>query len=271
MADSAITCPNGHENEAGSKFCETCGATLGAAAASTPPPGDAAIPAQRRQEMGQPATSPTQPGGGVRMRTVVLLAALIGIGAAVATGGLVFFLAGDDEEPAVAAEPSATATAQPSPTLEPTASSAPATAAPGASRETALALGVAKRGFNGWDLSIVRADFDAVIDVMNENQFNEPPMDGHTFMLVRIQATNVEAGDGAELETFTFSVQDDAGNEWRDYVEGCGVVPDDFSLLEPTADTGQFLEGNLCFQVPVDEIGNLMFYDDASNTWFALR
>jgi hypothetical protein len=284
MSDSSITCPNGHQNEAGSKFCETCGTALRAAAAAAPSPADRPLPAQRREEPPSPAQSDPVVTGGVRMRTVVLLAALVGIGAAVATGGLVFLLAGGDDD--APAEAEATETAEPSPSPGETATPAPPTEVPsptptplpGETREQPLPLGVARRGFDGWEVFVVRADFDVVQEVMAENPLNEPPAAGNTFVLVRLNATNREVEPDAGEETAEFSpgvtyrLVDAEGNEFASFDEPrCGVIPDGFAFLDNPQPRGGAVEGNICFQVPIAITSDVVMFDDASNTWFALR
>ena len=107
MSDPSTTCRNGHENEPGSKFCEQCGVALVAAAArlQPPPAGESAPPRPDGSPRGR--GQPSSMGGGIPARTVVLLAAIIGIGAAAATGGLIYFLSGGDAE-SVSPEPTAT-------------------------------------------------------------------------------------------------------------------------------------------------------------------
>jgi hypothetical protein len=281
MTEPSITCRNGHENEPGSKFCEQCGVALVATAArlEPPPAGESAPPGP----VGSPRTQgqPASMGGGIPARTVVLLAAVIAIGAAAATGGLVYFLSGDDAE-SVSPEPTATIPAtipaQPTPTAVPTDTPTPTpTPLPGETAGNPLPLGVAKRGFDGWEVFVARADFDAVQEVLARNPLNEPPADGNTFVIVRLSATNREAQPDAGSDTTefspgsTFQLVGDGENYYSFDNEGCGVIPDGFVFLDNPQPRGGTVEGNICFHVPITFSTAAVLFDDASNTYFALR
>jgi hypothetical protein len=221
-------------------------------------------------------------GGGISTRTVVLLAAVIGIGAAAATGGLIYFLSGGDAE-SLSPEPTATVpatiTAPPTPTTVPTDTpTATPTPLPGETAANPLPLGVAKRGFDGWEVFVARADFDAVQEVLARNPLNEPPMDGHSFVIVRLNATNREAqpnagGDTTEFSPgSTFQLVGAGGESFYSFDnEGCGVIPDGFVFLDNPQPRGGSVEGNICFHVPIAFTATAVLFDDASNTYFALR
>ena len=121
----------------------------------------------------------------------------------------------------------------------------------------------------------MRSDFDVVREVLARNPNNEPPLDGHTFVLVRLNATNREVveEDPAEFRPGpTFVLVDPEGSEYHTFDNGgCGVIPDGFVFLDNPQSPGGSVEGNICYHVPLDVIDDVVLFADASNTWFALR
>ncbi len=261
MTEPTVTCPNGHENAPGGRFCETCGAALTPAAGALP--------------------APTTAGGGLSPRVIYSLAAFIAIAAAIATGGAILLFAGGDDDDDVAAvgpSPTVAATDTPAPTATDTAvPTATPTPLPGQTRENPLPVGVGERGFDGWEVFVVRSDFDVVQEVLAENPNNESPKDSNTFVLVRLNATNREAAPDegkttTEFRTYTYALVDAHGKRYRTFEnDGCGVIPDGFTFLYNPQERDGTVEGNICFQIPQDITGDVVMFDDASNTWFALR
>jgi hypothetical protein len=112
---------------------------------------------------------------------------------------------------------------------------------------------------------------------MAENPNNEPPMDGFTFVLVRLNATNREAepDEGettAEYRARQLILVDGEGTEHHTFEnDGCGVIPDGFAFLDNPQPRGGTVEGNICFHVPQAITNDVVLFDDGSNTYFALR
>jgi hypothetical protein len=225
---------------------------------------------------------PRQPPGdekraGISPTFVYAVAAFVAIAAAVATAGAFVLFSGDDDEPAEpqpTATVEATATTGGSPTPEPSATTP---ALPGETRDNPLGVGVTRRGFDGWEIYVVRSDFDVVQEVMAENPNNEPPRDGWTFALVRISATNREAEpdegeETSEYRPFAMALIDGDGTEYFTFEnDGCGVIPDGFAFIFGPQPRGGTVEGNICFHVPQESAGEFVLFDDGSDTWFALR
>ena len=281
MTEPTVTCRNGHENSAGGRFCETCGVALeGRGPATSPPPPD-------RSPAGTTATPPppaprTSGGAGLSPRFVYIMAAFVAIAAAIATAGAFLLFSGDDDEPAGAeSTPTSEAPAPtdtPQPTATPTtAATATATPLPGETRDSALPIGVEKRGFDGWEIFVVRSDFDVVQEVLAQNSLNEPPTDGWTFALVRLSATNREAepDEGeqtAEYRSFQLQLIDSTGTVYHTFDNGgCGVIPDGFAFIDNPQPRGGTVEGNICFHIPQEITDEVVLFDDGSNTWFRLR
>ncbi len=234
MTEPTVICPNGHENAPGGRFCETCGAALTPA---TPP------------SMPTSGTSEPAKSGGLSPRVIYSLAAFVAIAAAVATGGaILLFSGGGGDDDAASPDPSptaaATATAGTAATDTPAPTATP-TPLPGATRENPLPVGVEKRGFDGWEVFVVRSDFDVVQEVMAENPNNEPPKDGYTFVLVRLNATNREAAPDegettTEFQTYTYALVDAEGVEYHTFDDQrCGVIPDGFAFLDNPQPSGR--------------------------------
>lgn len=167
----------------------------------------------------------------------------------------------------------ATPTAMPIP---PTATPMPPTATPvlvGRSRNNPIPFGQPTTLINtdGFALWVVDVLEDATRLVLDENQYNDPPPDGHQFLIVHIKVKNTSV----ESHSFTPA--------WRLHLvgasdvaisTGCGVIPDDFEGHREIFEDGE-LEGNVCFTVETSDIGTLVMYDDApaqdSRIFYALQ
>ena len=105
----------------------------------------------------------------------------------------------------------------------------------------------------GWVLVVNGSNPDGTAEVMAENQFNDPPPDGHVFFLIEVVLTN----EGPEKQDSAFFVDIGAvgdGNVEYDAF-GCGVIPnelDTFTELFP----GGSISGDVCFVVPESEAGS---------------
>mgnify|MGYP001162359825 CR=1 FL=1 len=102
----------------------------------------------------------------------------------------------------------------------------------------------------GWVLTVNGFNPDGTAAVLAENQFNDPPPDGHVFYLVDVTLVN----EGLEKKDPSLWVDINAvgaGNLEYDKSD-CGVAPDELdrsSAIFP----GGWVRGNVCFVVPVSE------------------
>jgi len=105
----------------------------------------------------------------------------------------------------------------------------------------------------GWRLVVNGSSPDGTAEVLAENQFNDPPPNGHVFFLVEVVLTN----EGPERQDSAFFVDIDAvgdGNVEYDGF-GCGVIP---NALDTSTELfpGGSVSGNVCFVVPESEAGS---------------
>jgi hypothetical protein len=108
---------------------------------------------------------------------------------------------------------------------------------------------------------------DAWPVVLAENQFNDPPAPGKRMVMVRVGVTNVGAEDEpawiSEAEFYSVGsynvLHSTFGEESR-----CGVIPDG---LADELFRGGHAEGNVCFQIPIDEASLRLLYEHAWNEY----
>jgi hypothetical protein len=114
---------------------------------------------------------------------------------------------------------------------------------------------------------VVDVNFDAEEVVLAENQFNDPADPGMRMVLITLDVTNI--GD-VPLDSFFDPIYDLHG-EVRTYEQfdpSCGLTPKEFEAI---LESGQSIEGNVCFQVDEDEdpsdlILSITMYDDDFDT-----
>lgn len=126
-----------------------------------------------------------------------------------------------------------------------------------------------------WSIRVARVDFDAVDDVMAENQFNDPPEPGHRFVLARIEATYLGEETGNLFWDLSLKVVGESAVAFGQSDPGCGVVPDDL-LSVPEVFPGGSVAGNACWSVPETDLDSLVLFAepglsfDQSREFFAL-
>jgi hypothetical protein len=114
---------------------------------------------------------------------------------------------------------------------------------------------------------------DATAAVLAENRFNDPPEPGKQFFMLRISATYTGDGSGV-LSSYRFRLLGaSAVARSSRFENSCGVTPNVLTYREVAS--GETIRGNLCWQVPVFDIGTLVMFDDepfdnAQRVWFAL-
>lgn len=112
---------------------------------------------------------------------------------------------------------------------------------------------------DGWRYRILDVVLNADSIVAAENQFNDPPMAGNRFVMVRIQATRT----GEESEAFfgsRLSLVGESNVEYQDFNNSCGVVPDEFDARDVFM--GGRVRGNVCWQVKQTDIPSLLMFDN---------
>ena len=117
-----------------------------------------------------------------------------------------------------------------------------------------------------WRLKILSTQPDATAAVLAENQFNDPPAQGHQFFIVTLQVDYVS---GTKMESPDLRVTSDLravgpsnvvytsfGSDSR-----CGVIPDGFTFKNDLMPGGS-MTGNECWSVLSSEASSLVAFMD---------
>jgi hypothetical protein len=164
--------------------------------------------------------------------------------------------------------------AAPSPTQVPP----PAQTGPGLSKDNPIPRGQSLLVPEGWQVTVVDFNPDATQVVLNENPSNIPPDVGFKYVIVRVSATNVSAGDPASFDgPVILNLVGSRNVVYDTFTRSCGIIPEEIGFDIPAeVFTGGVVEGNECFQVGADETGFVVFTrfveSDASNArYFAVQ
>ena len=140
-------------------------------------------------------------------------------------------------------------------------------------RQNPLPLGTAA-AVGSWNLKVTSVNLNAAAEVAKENQFNDPPPPGATFIMIGLAATRTGDESGTFWVDMTTKFLGSQGNTFDD---SCGVIPKDISDEGETF-PGANVAGNLCFAVPSNQIagGSLLVESSFSlsngdRTFFALK
>ena len=155
-------------------------------------------------------------------------------------------------------------------TNEPTEGSGPILA--GKSRDNPIPFGEPGVTDDGLTLSVMDVIEDADQMILEENQYNDPPSDGHQFVMVKIRVKN----DGTEVQSYPSSGLKVVGQSNLEYDSyRCGRIPEAFDGGRNIFEGGE-LSGNVCFSVESSDVDSLVMYDSNaynSSDWvfFALK
>ena len=158
----------------------------------------------------------------------------------------------------------------PRPTPEPTST---ATQPPLGTRANPIPRGQKWLASTGWEIVVLDFNPDAWPVVQAENRYNDPPRTGNRMVMARVGVTNVsvERQPGIISKSW-FALQGSRNLVYRpfDSPYRCGVIPDE--LLDEVF-IGEYVEGNVCFQIPLDETGLRLIYDPIVDdyTYFAVQ
>lgn len=164
---------------------------------------------------------------------------------------------------------STTEPAQPTKTPKPSSSQKTGT------RDNPVPLGKGRTLTGDWVLKVVSADPNGADAVMAENQFNDPPADGHQFFLVRLSLTNKSAESGAAFSAVDVHAVGASAVAYDSFE--CGVIPDELDAFTEIFPGGK-IEGNVCFDIEAGDADSLVLYAeplfsfaDKDRVFFALR
>ena len=110
---------------------------------------------------------------------------------------------------------------------------------------------------DGWRLQVIGVADDATSVVMDENQFNDPPVEGTRFSFVTVALGYYGTDDPTTPSGPSIGAVASANSELDAY--GCGVFPDG---LETYIDVfaGGVVTGNLCFVTSEVDTGMMQLY-----------
>lgn len=168
--------------------------------------------------------------------------------------------------PTATSTPTSKPAATPMPTSTPTPTATPTpTPVPGDGTSRSKAWPYGHKFQAGiLDMQITAVDTDAWPEIQAENQFNDPPAEGHRFVMWTMNSHNVrgrsERGERIHESDFDLTGSNNVlyspeyGSD-----NYCGVIPNelDSRLLRDGQTTG-----NMCFSVPIDETNLTLFYDE---------
>ncbi len=144
----------------------------------------------------------------------------------------------------------------------------------GESRDSPLSIG--RIGTVGdYQISVLSVTPNASDIIAMENQFNEPPVEGHQFFMARIAATYTGSSTGTPSADLNFQSVGDLSASYTIFNNDCGVYPDQIYNI-PELFSGGSAEFNVCWQIDSRDQDSLImyvesFFDFNSNpTWFSL-
>jgi hypothetical protein len=123
-------------------------------------------------------------------------------------------------------------------------------------------------------VTIVSVNVDATDLVLAENQFNDEPTDGRSFVIWTIEATYTGSESGTAWIDLSWKLVGSGGNSFGDgFEDTCGVIPDDlFNKGETFA--GGVVTGNVCVSAEVEQLdGATILVEElfgGSRTFFAI-
>jgi hypothetical protein len=147
----------------------------------------------------------------------------------------------------------------------------------GLSRGNPAPAGVPYRVPEGWEITILDFKPDATQEVLDENQFNDPPDPGYRFSMIRIRVKNVSADDPDDPDPdYALRLLGSENVGYTTFDNSCGVIPDDFTFMSNDVFRGGEQTGNICFQTKIGESGFVLYThyflsDDENTRWLAVQ
>ena len=126
----------------------------------------------------------------------------------------------------------------------------------------------------GVAVSVLSANTDADKIIAEASDFNSPPAAGNRYVIVRVRVENKTGYEGRSVEIGKedFGIVTSSGwiirggttNYFHQPLH-CGIVPDE---LDADLSNDETQDGNLCFEVPIEEIDGLsIFYNPFFSNW----
>lgn len=108
-----------------------------------------------------------------------------------------------------------------------------------------------------WRVSVVAVDVDAADLVRAENQFNDAPDPGSTYVLVTVEAEYEGSDSGDPWFDIRAKLLGLSRVAYEGFEAYCGVIPDDFTAVGET-EAGKTIRGNLCWEVAESDLASLV-------------
>ena len=157
---------------------------------------------------------------------------------------------------------------QPTETTAPKATTTTVVVNDGRDAEHSVPVGKAGNLPN-WSLRVLAVDTDAWDAIKEENQFNDPPNDGHKFVTVRLEVQYTGPGESPDLVwDLTPKAVGVSRVGYDDGFFNCGVIPDSLKDQPRELFTGGTVSGNVCFEVREKDLSSLLLYVDESGGLF---
>lgn len=120
-----------------------------------------------------------------------------------------------------------------------------------------------------WQIGVSLADLDATDTVLDFVPFNDPPAQGHVYVLVELSGEYL--GSGIAQPVFDWKLEGPDFEHTPDGLE-CGVIPESIYDVGDVA-AGASFKANVCFEVPTEAIGpdlvlSLGLFDDTGRERF---
>ena len=125
-----------------------------------------------------------------------------------------------------------------------------------------------------WDVTIIEVDRDGTAAVLAENQFNDGPDEGRSFVLWAIEAVYNGQESGTAWIDLNWKIVGSAGNSFGSGMDDyCGVIPDSVNDAGETFPGGT-VSGNVCVSADTDQLdGGTILVEEffgGSRTFFAI-
>lgn len=143
------------------------------------------------------------------------------------------------------------------------------------SRENPIPIGEAGQ-VGDWTITVRRVRPDATNAVLAENRFNDPPLDGRRFFMIRVSLTYGGVDSKVPWADLSLEAVGASNVAYTTDDPGCGVIPDNLNDVNEVF-SGGTIEGNICFQIDQTDVDSLVLYVEPSfsldddRVWFALR
>lgn len=160
--------------------------------------------------------------------------------------------------------PTSTPTVTPFVTLVPTNTLAPTPGVDFGTREYPIPRGQSCLVPGGWQITILEVNPDAWPVVQAASSSNLPPEPGNGMVMIRLGTTNVSASGLGLLNAISFYLSGSSNQLYDTYsdVSDCGMIPDKLAEEYFQGSSG---EGNVCFEIPLDETELLLLYQHAED------